>query len=188
MKRINEESILMDIPNEVKGMVKEEAIKINKTTKVFSIILFIIAIFTSVMAIYFKELIVPIYGLSSIFFIHSISTYFFSKISLKDDALNKWYWSLPSDSLVVKNVDSLVKEKGKKEHDKESIHLKEYKILTEDGNRLLLFVRDGTEMSFPLNEVEYDEGEKRIEFHVSDRDWTVSIQKDTWFNVKIYNV
>lgn len=31
MKRINEEIVLMVIPNEVKGMVKEEAIKINRT-------------------------------------------------------------------------------------------------------------------------------------------------------------
>lgn len=185
----------MDIPKEIKDMIKEEAIKINKTVNINSLILLFFATVSCIYAIFSKPMdtntemsVLFLFIASAIFFIGSIRTYFSGKIPLGEASLNKWYWSLPSSSLVVKNVDSLVKEKEEKEQDKKSIHLKEYKIRTKNGKRLLLFVTDGKEMSIPLDEVEYDEGEKRIEFHVSDRDWTVNIQKGTWFNVKIYNV
>lgn len=184
MKRINEESVLMIIPNEVKGMVKEEAIKINRTGIIILISLLLFS-FVTYTTCFILKADFPLFGLG-ILILFSFFSYFRIRIPLGEASLNKWYWSLPNSSLVVKNVDSLVKEKEKKE--KEVLPLNEYKIKDKSGKRHLLLVKDGKEMSFPLNEVEYDEGEKRIEFHVSDRDWTVNIQKGTWFNVKIYNV
>lgn len=118
--------------------------------------------------------------------IGTIIGWFIPKIRLDENSINKWFKSLPSESLNVKKVDELIVDNWVKPREK--VLLKKYEIINKGDKKLISFIHNNTNYNIPLNHIKYDEGEKRIEFYVSDNYYTVNIYRGAWFDIHVYNV
>lgn len=184
----------MKLIDKVNEMKKEVAIKTNYAQKLEIILGNIQIILLLLFLFLINKFIIKQFGLmgeisvcvGSLVIIGTIIGWFASKIRLDEDSINKWFESLPSESINVKEVDELILDNWDKP--REQVLLKRYEITNKGDEKLISFIHNDTNYNIPLNHIKYDEGEKRIEFYVSDNDYTVNLYKGAWFDIHVYNV
>lgn len=174
----------MNLTEEIKAMVKKEAIHLNAFGLVTTLILICISICFILLFASSSDIVFMIFAI--MIALLAIKAFFKNKISLDDEHLKEWHMSLSKDDSLVKKIDNLIFEKW--EGERSNINLKEYVVMNKKGRCYLSFTYQDETITLPLNEVKYDEGEKRIEFYISDKDWSVNLKKGTKFAFQIFNV
>lgn len=182
----------MNLQEEINGIIKKSA-KVENIIillKSLSGILFAI-LFTVFMGNNLKESVIGYtisFGIGAFLLFLSVRHYYSALIKLDAESLNKWFMSLPphSFSYLNREVEALVKKRYKGE--KNSVQLNEYEIVKEGVIPYLTFVLNEEAFCIPISKVKYDNGEKRVEFYVLDRDWSINMRKGNRIGFQLYNI
>lgn len=181
----------MNLSDEINAIKKEVAIRKNKSKKILAIVLlcnsglqFWIIFLCHLIDLHAFDPFFYFFGIT--FGVIAMYYLIITKISIDEDSINTWFLSLPGDDRNVKDVDKEIIERWNKPREK--IWLKTYQIINKGDKKILSFIHNDTNYNLPLHHIKYDVGEKRIEFYVSDNDYTSNICKGTWFDIDVYNV
>lgn len=177
----------MNLAEKINNKIKNYALRRNKVTLITSIAVMLFSV--SCIFLFPKEtvpqtIILNVYGL--VFLLISIWFYLSAHVNLDEESLNKWFMSLPNSFSLIKEVESIINESWKSE--RRTFNLNEYEIVDTGKERYLTFFCDKEKVSLLISKIKYDNGKKRVEFSISDKDWTINIKKGSWVGVQIYNV
>lgn len=182
----------MNLSEEINGVLKKSAIVENIKNFSESLLGMLFAtLFTVFMGYNLKESVIGLtisFGIGAFLLFVSARYFYSTLIKLDAESLNKWFMSLPphSFSYLNREVESLVIKRYQGE--KNIVQLNEYEIVKEGVIPYLTFVLNEETICIPIFKVKYDNGEKRVEFYVLDRDWSINMRKGNRIGFQLYNI